>query len=257
MPYATPVDDEEITDELIAEVERMGREHGCCGDAAFAPNWGRLDGRLVLYDYANLPEPVHEPPIILWHGSQSWRGTPDVQPAAGDRLEHGPGIYLTTSYRRARSYARGGGSVIRFEIDPHVRWLEHETLPLADAIRFLEERPRLRKRAETIADLRENAARTAGRLGGDRVRASVLVNLMVNYRSATGDHGPALARFLAAHGIGASLANELAGEDWVLVFDPRAILAWRKVPAGEVDELKADAPLVRTRVRGTPVGAGP
>jgi len=201
--------------------------------------------------------PKETDPIVLWHGSRAWSGPPEVRPAKGSRVEHGPGLYLTTSYETARRYARGGGSVMRFEIDPDIRWLENESLPLADAERFLVGRPRLRKRDETIADLRRVAARMTARLGGDRVPAAALLNLMVNYESLTGDHGPALAEFLVSHGIGASLANELSGEDWVLLFDPRKIRSYRKVPAGEVDPLTADAPLVRTRVRQATVRTNP
>ncbi|HQY61120.1 MAG TPA: hypothetical protein PK141_06990 [Polyangiaceae bacterium] len=52
--------------------------------------------------------PASDPPLVFWHGSRAWHGPPTVRPGRAKRSEGGPGIYLTTSYRTASGYAKGG-----------------------------------------------------------------------------------------------------------------------------------------------------
>lgn len=185
-----------------------------------------------------------KPPIVLWHGSRRWSGPPSVHPARKGRTEGGPGIYLTTSYETARKYSKGGGVVMRFYLDPNVVWLEESVIDLQDAIAFVKTQPRLPKKEEIIADLRRNAERIAPRLGGTRIEAAVIVNLMVNHEALYGQHGPALASFLVKHGIDVSLANTRSGEDWVVVFNPNKILSTEQMPSDKFEE-QFSLPLVR------------
>ncbi len=170
-------------------------------------------------------------PLRLWHGARAWEGPPAVQKTRRGRAEHGPGIYLTTSYQTAAGYAKGGGTVMLFELDPDLVWLEASNVPLLDAVTFVQSRRRLPKKAPLVADLRAVAARMASRLGGDSVPASSLVNLLVNYEVLSGSIGPELAGFMVDHGISASLERRSAEEDWVVLFDPRKILGRRIMPA--------------------------
>lgn len=178
-------------------------------------------------------------PLVLWHGSQRWEGPPEIREARTGNVEHGPGIYLTTSASRARLYAMGGGSVVRMEIDPELGWLEDARLPVAEMLEFVQSRPRLRKRAQIEADLR----RAQKRMGRDDIPAATLLNLMVNHEMLTGSHGPALAAFYVARGIDASHVTRF-DEDWVVLFNPAKVRSWRKVPGGSGE----DAPRI-TRPR--------
>lgn len=184
-------------------------------------------------------------PLVFWHGSRAWDGPPTVQPGRAKRSEGGPGIYLTTSYRTARSYAKGGGVVQRVSVSPTVHWLEEATLPVEDVRSFLAGRARLPKRTEILADVERNAARTAGRLPPGFIHAEVLVNLMVNYDALKGDNGPALAAFLVDHGIDASHAKNGGDEDWVVLFNPSAILRMDLAPASTVAGDQYDLPRLR------------
>lgn len=181
-----------------------------------------------------------ERPLVLWHGSHRWEGPPTLQPAGKRKSENGSGLYLTTSAQTARGYAKGGGSVLRFEIAPDLVWAKDTSMDLGTAIGFVRSLPRLKNRKAIEADLE----RVAGRSRDGRVWAPVLENLMHNHGALTGDKGPALARFFVGLGIDASLVEQ-SDEDWVVLYNLDKILRYEKVPAGEA----VDSPLLRRRDR--------
>jgi len=191
-------------------------------------------------------------PVVMWHGAQRWQGPPEVVPQPPTSAEHGPGIYMTTSAEFAREYAKGGGVLVRFEVDPGLTLLEDVQMPLADAVEFVRSRPRLKSRGVLISDLEANAARMRPReirLGRATesspmmIWSEVVLNLFVNHRAIAGDQGPALARFFVEHGIDASIVTR-GTDDWLVVFNPKIIRSWRVVPAKHAE----DAPRLRGRV---------
>jgi hypothetical protein len=167
-------------------------------------------------------------PLVLYHGAQRWEGSPEIVAHRKGHAEHGPGIYLTTSYETAGRYAKGGGSVYRIELDSGVRWLQDVRLPYAEMVAWVKGLPRLRGKTELLAGLARVSARSGSTLPGE-----ILVNQFVNADAASGQHGPALAAFLVAHGADASHVRQ-SGEDWVVVFNPRSIRSVTKVPAKQV-----------------------
>jgi hypothetical protein len=195
---------------------------------------------------------MSKPSVVMWHGAQRWHGPPEVPRQVPESAEHGPGIYMTTSVETAREYSRGGGVLVRFEIDPDITFLEDVQIPLAAAVEFVRMTPRLVGKAAIIADLEANAARIRprelrlGRATADSplmLWAEVIVNLFVNYRAIKGSHGQALARFLAGHGVDASIVTR-GTDDWLVVVNPAAIRSWTVVPAGKAD----DAPRLGGRI---------
>lgn len=180
-------------------------------------------------------------PIEVYTGTQVWTGRPTIRPAKKGRVEHGPGLYFTTSLATALKYAKGRGTVLRVEIDPDFTWLEDAIAPIGTLVDWVQSRRGLRRKREIESDLLERAGRG---LAPGMGRVSALVNLMVNYEAITGDHGPALAQFLADLGIGASHVNRSGGEEWIVVFDPTKVLRWEKA------RVDPETPYMLPRVRG-------
>jgi len=172
-------------------------------------------------------------PIVVYTGASVWEGRPYIKASRKGRSEHGPGLYFTTRLQTARKYAKGRGAVLRVEIDPSFTWLEDATAPIEDLVEWVSGRRAMRKKIEIIDDILTRANRG---LPPGRGRVATLVNLMVNYNAITGEHGPALAEFLASLGIGASHVKQ-SGEDWVVLFDPSKVLSWRRVGPNDAEDL--------------------
>lgn len=182
-------------------------------------------------------------PLVLYHGAQRWEGPPSIVAHRKGHAEHGAGIYLTTSWTTANNYAKGGGSVYRFEVSPDMGWLEDARLPVTETVRWVKSLPRLKGKADIVATLE----RVAGRVGPN-IPASILVAAFVNFGASAGQHGPSLAEYLVAHGIDASRVSRSMNEDWVVVFNPAKVLRVTRVPARETGEGFAfDLPRVKRK----------
>jgi hypothetical protein len=68
----------------------------------------------------------------------------------------------------------------------------------------------------------------------DVIPVEYLVNLCVNYDVLSGSQGISLAEWLVDQGIDASLQSKGAGEQWVVVFNPKIIERYRVVPSAQV-----------------------
>lgn len=177
--------------------------------------------------------------LVFYHGAQRWEGPPQIVAHRKGHAEHGPGIYLTTSWTTASKYAKGGGSVYRIEVSPSVRWLEKTDLPVEETLHWVKSLPRLRGKSDILASLERLSARVG------KLPASLLVNAFVNNDAASGANGPALAEYLVNHGVDAS--HVLQGdEDWVVIFNPKVIEKVTRLSAKDVGEGFAfDLPRVR------------
>ncbi len=183
---------------------------------------------------------MDEPAVIqMWHGSKGWGGPPEVRSPRKGRYEAGPGIYLTTSYQRARTYSKGGGSTILVTLTPNIRFANTVQVPLTDALAFLKNTPRLKKRKEISSDLIMNAERSKR----DWISAEVIINLFVNHEAGAGDNGVVLAQWLKSKGVDATLHHESMNEDWIVVINPAIIKSSVKVDAKDVKPEEYDLPL--------------
>lgn len=157
----------------------------------------------------------------------------EVRPARSADIVHGPGLYLTTGADTARKYARGGGSVFRFEVDPDFVRLSDSKIAFEDMLRWAKERPRLKHKQEILADLLRVTSRIDMTSHTPMIPAAVLLNLGVNYEALSGDHGPALAAFYREHGIDGDVVRQ-SGEDWVVLWNFDKVRGYRVAKPDEV-----------------------
>lgn len=176
--------------------------------------------------------------LSFWHGSRRWESPPVIRHPRAGRSECGPGLYLTTSIARARSYSKGGGSLVHVELTPSVRWLEDSYFPLSVLESFLDETPRIRGRDSLRRDLRKSATRHPD----DKVPATYLLNLMVNSDALVGAPGAALATWLTSHGVDASRIEQSGNESWVVVFNPDVVIRAKKTSSADIDWKNPDFP---------------
>lgn len=178
--------------------------------------------------------------IELYHGSRKWEGPPEVRPGKKGRSENGPGIYMTTSLATARSYAKGGGRVIRFVINADMRLIGMDRelkINIDDALEFLKTIPRLKKRKEIVGELK----RFSEQIGQRDVFAQLLGNLMVNRDALTGDVAPAVAKFYVSQGIDGEVMSR-GDEEWLVLYNPEKIVSFSFV---NNKDPYVDLPLIR------------
>jgi hypothetical protein len=168
--------------------------------------------------------------FALYHGAQRWSGTPAIVQQRKGHAEHGPGIYLTTSWETARKYSRGGGSVYRMLLEQPRAWVEDARIPVEETAAFLRATLGRGKSSQTVLD----AVHRVSARAGDPFPANVLINAFVNNNLLAGRRGPAVAEFLTSRGIEASHVSQ-GDEDWVVVFNPGIIRRVERVTPQEVD----------------------
>ena len=135
-----------------------------------------------------------------------------------------------------------------FNLRPDINWLEQAVMPLEVAARASAHLFGRTSGSRITNDLTDYARRVAGRLGGDAIDVSVLVNLAVNERVTSGARGVAFANFLAEMDIGASLVHQ-SNEDWVVVLDPLIVLSERRVTTNEIRAMGFDLPRIAEQYR--------
>src|SRR5690554_2395054 len=95
---------------------------------------------------------------LIWHGGSRWDSDPEVRPARKGRAEWGPGIYGTSSYFRAKSYAKGGKVTQLVDFVPS-RWLNEVALGLDTVNAFVGANAPRAKAEDIMSILTDRAAR--------------------------------------------------------------------------------------------------
>ena len=188
--------------------------------------------------------------IQMWHGAMRWEPPFEVRAPKGGQAEHGAGLYLCCHRLTAIRYAKGGGNLVHAVVDEKVRWLEDISVPadvLLDAARRI---PRLRQRHNIMSDIERAGLRRDGTLG-----LNVLANLAVNYDAMVGQPAVDITRFMVEQGADASLYERPSGDDWVVVFNPNALLRTRVVRSAEAGDFPYDYPSVREQLKALAAAA--
>lgn len=185
--------------------------------------------------------------LLTWHGGHKWEGSPEIRPSKKGQYECGPGIYSTTNLNTASRYSKGGGRIIQFTIDPDITWLEDVKIPFDEAMTFVKKSDHIGKRRILHDDLqRSYELRDHIRFEG-MLPLSILVNLAVNNNCLSGKASPELAEFLTAKGAQASL-HRSGDEDWVIIFDPKAITNYDIKSSKDIDWREDRLPSISTQL---------
>ncbi len=169
--------------------------------------------------------------ISLYHGGTQWRSRPEIRPAKKGRYECGPGIYFTTSYMRALDYAGGSKVVQVAQIDKSRIVVPWKVVVELTDVKELLDNIRLKNRKVVWQGIQEYASKR-------ELRATIVINWLINQEALGGDSGPAVAQWLKERGATADV-NVFHSEEWLIVFDPSIILSHRKV---EPKEASGDFP---------------
>lgn len=172
--------------------------------------------------------------LTFFHGAHRWTGLSREPVASKSRksAEHGPGLYLTTNPATARKYAKGGGVVVKFDVDANLRLLGDARLSAREMVAFVRGVPRLRNREAIVADIE----RASERMKRDDIPAAVLLNLMHYYGTAFGEPGLAALRFYLSHGIDGDIVTGVGEggdggrhhEQWLVLYNLDKVRAYAK-----------------------------
>ena len=176
----------------------------------------------------------------MYHGGNKWLSQPEIRTSKKGQYEGGIGLYFTTSYETARTYAKGGKVVTKAHIDKGFNSIDKVNISLNSMVEFLKSLPRLKNKNEIID--RINAY--SDRLNSTNIPASVLNNLIVNYEAGSGNNGIKVNQFLVDNGVDAEVQSK-SNEDWLVVFNTRIIKDYEIVDVKKLSIDDYNLPLIR------------
>lgn len=171
--------------------------------------------------------------IDLWHGGRGLESSyKSFKTSRSKKWEHGPGLYLTTHYLRALSYAKGGGKTysVQLEIGNNISDIE---IKLDDVIEFIAKNVISTKRKAILNDIEENMRRLNLI---DTIHAETLLNLIINYEAISLTKTQHLNQFLVQNNVDFGLVKNYGGRDEtvVVVYNLNKIKKVTPIPAKDV-----------------------
>lgn len=170
--------------------------------------------------------------LFLYHGGKDLQNNyREFRPAGKGRWEAGPGIYFTTHYETAQSYAKGSKSVFRGYIRCPIRWLQKSKSHVNDMVYFVNTWVPKSKRPRIIESIYDNVDRH----NSEMISTEILVNLCINDEALNKSGTVALREWLIEEGVDASYQRGMKNEEfWVVVINPRVIKRVEKTVPSDV-----------------------
>ena len=172
--------------------------------------------------------------LTLWHGGRDLEYSyKSFQSSKKGRWEHGPGVYLTTHYERASSYAKGGGKTYLVEFSEG-NDIENVKIPLSEVYEFVNSYVIKKKTKEVLDCILSNSQRTSD---DNSIKASYFLNIMINFDAIMPSKTEKLNEFLVNKGVDYSIVNRFGGRDETVfvIFNNHLIQKVKPVPAKEVN----------------------
>lgn len=172
--------------------------------------------------------------LTLWHGGRDLEyNYRSFQSSRKGSWEHGPGIYLTTHYERASSYAKGGGKTYLVEFNEGNN-IDNVKIPLNQIYEFVNLYVIKKKAKEVIDCIKDNSNRTSD---GESIKASYFLNILINFDAISPSKTDKLNQFLVDSGADYSIVDNFGGrpETVFVIFNNQLINKVKFVPAKQVD----------------------
>lgn len=180
--------------------------------------------------------------LTLWHGGRDLEYSyQSFQSSRKGKWEHGPGIYLTTHYERASSYAKGGGKTYLVEFTEGNN-IDNVKISLSNVYEFINNYVIKKKAKEVIDCIKDNSNRTSD---GESIKASYFLNIMINFDALTPAKTQHLNEFLVSNGADYSIVNHFGGrpETVFVIFNNKMIHKVKAIPAKEVHLTQWELPV--------------
>lgn len=180
--------------------------------------------------------------LTLWHGGRDLEyNYHTFQSSRKGKWEHGPGIYLTTHYERASSYAKGGGKtyLVEFREGTHI---DDVKLSLISVYEFVNTYAIKKKSKEVIDCIKNNAQRTSS---DDTIKASYFLNIMINFDAISPGKTHHLNQFLIENGVDYGTVNNFGGrpETVFVIFNNKVIQKVKAIPSKEISLNQWEIPI--------------
>lgn len=172
--------------------------------------------------------------IELWHGGRNLESNyKEFGGTTKGRWEHGPGLYLTTHYERARDYAKGGGKTYLVTVEEGNN-IEKTLIDITLVNDFVNRHVIKSKQARILEDLYDNMNRLHT---SPQIYANILVNLIINDDAMQNTKTHYLNRFLVENGVDYGIVNRFGGRDEtvLVVYNFDKIKKVKNISAKEVD----------------------
>lgn len=170
--------------------------------------------------------------LTLWHGGRDLEHDYKKFLPAKGLWEHGPGLYLTTSYLRARQYAKGGGTTYSVTVEEG-KDIENVKIPIEKIADFISENAIKNKRTKLLEDVHSNMKRMNST---SCIKAEYFLNLCINLEAIKKNNTAKLCDFLVENGCDYGFTKNYggSGETVMVVYNREKIKSVKKVAAKEV-----------------------
>lgn len=170
--------------------------------------------------------------IVMWHGGRNLEYNFKESQSAKGLWEHGPGLYLTTSYERARQYAKGGGATYSVTVEDGSD-IDKVLIPIEKLTQFISENIIKSKRNELLDDVHSNMKRMNSI---SHIKSDFFLNLIINLNALKKSNTAKLAEFLVENGADFGFTKNYGGSDEtvMVVYNRDKIKSVVKVAAKDV-----------------------
>ena len=171
--------------------------------------------------------------LQLWHGGRYLESNYRDMICAKNKWEYGPGLYLTTSYLRAKQYAKGGGNTYLVDLDLGTE-IDKVNIKMDMVLSFIDEYIIKSKKKLMLEDIHYHIKRLNK---CDDLNLNVFLNLIINNNALLKSKTKKLCEFLVNNGADYCYVSNYSGnnEDVYVIFNRKQIKSVEKKMSQKID----------------------